>query len=104
MIGLCSTSLFQASCNFRPGLGSGQEVARVIELARQRTLDQTPSMDAVSREMIRTNQPKFASYFMAGDYAQYDISWPVTSNRVVHLYGEGRLRTLENAAVTIRKY
>lgn len=54
--------------------------------------------------MVGTNDPKIATYKMAGNYSQYGITWPITSNRVVSIAGDGNIMQLENSAISVSQH
>ena|SRR5688572_13773558 len=81
---LAYTAVLGVSCEgpqaSRPRADSPEVVARV----RARVLDQLPALDSVSREMIRTNSPKFG-YSGVPFGGAHIFQWAVSSNRVVEL-------------------
>jgi hypothetical protein len=91
-----------ASCR-SPALYSPEVERQVIELARANVLAKFPDLDAASKAMIRTSRPDFGYYRMGGDYAQYSLSWLLTSNRQLVLSGQGNIRRLEGATCALRE-
>ena len=90
-----------AGCSY-PRTVSQQDLATVAERARARVLAERPSLDEASKTMIRTNAPRVGYYSLTGgDYAQYEFSWRITSNRVARLWGQGLFSRLEGATVTV---
>ena len=97
---LLVTALFLTSCSalmFRP-----QELAHPIELARARALSE-PVLDAISREMMRTNAPRVSYYKIAGDFCQYTFTWRITDKRTISVFGEGDIKQIEGSKVSISR-
>jgi len=81
-----------------------EDVLPLVETARARVLNERADLDEASREMVRTNNPTVGYYRAAGNYAQYDVKWLISSNRVVELYGEGNIKgKLEDAKILVSK-
>jgi hypothetical protein len=97
VIATCLTScgLHRELTRFTPS-----ELHEAIQLARVRALAE-PGLDPASQSLIGTNRPKLQYYKQAPDFAQYIISWQITSNRLVIVSGDGDLRKLEGAKVRI---
>lgn len=74
----------------------------VVEQVRSRVLDQLPTLDAASREMIQTNTPRilFVSLPFGGDYT---FRWMITSDRIVELYAGSTLAQLSERPVSVRE-
>ena len=80
----------------RPRADSSETIERV----RTRVLDQMPTLDGDSREMIRTNAPKitFRGVPFGGVYY---FQWAVSSNRMVSLDTLHSLDHIESEAVQV---
>ena len=65
-----------------------------------------PVLDAISREMIRTNAPRVTYYRTAGDFCQYSFSWSITDQRNISVFGDGDIKQIEGSKVSIshKKY
>ena len=80
-----------------------QELQQGTKLAREMALSE-PGLDQASKDMITTNSPTIGSYPMAGPYGhyeQYGIAWRISTNRTLTVYGQGDIRKLDRAKVTI---
>ena len=95
-------SAFVVSCEGPRAARPRADSPEVIERARIRVLDQLPTLDSASREMIRTNAPKiwFSGVPFGGDYL---FEWTISSNRVASLDAFNTFDHLESAPVKIRQ-
>jgi hypothetical protein len=91
---------------FRPLYGglarSQEEIKHAIELARRRALAEAGGLDEGSRMSIQRNWPRVAYYPPSG-WADYFISWPISSNRVIVVYGYGNMGELQGAKVDVHE-
>jgi hypothetical protein len=74
----------------------------VVERVRNRVLEQLPTLDTASRDMIKTNAPKiwFSGVPFGGDYM---FEWRVASNRLASLDVFNNFDRVESAQVKLHQ-
>ena len=101
ILSLAVVTAFGVSCQ-TPGSRLHAQWPQTVERARVRVLDQLPDLDAASREMIRTCDPR-VEYVGAPFGGDYTFVWQITSNRMATLNAFSTPESVDDKPVRIRE-
>ena len=80
-----------------------EKLDQVVAIARNIAVKNYPDIDGESKKIINDSYPFYRYHIASGNFGQYSFEWKITEERVLRVFGEGDIETLENAQCEIKE-